>query len=207
MEQYILDIMNDYGYIGVLLLIMAENLFPPIPSEVILTFAGFMTAKGEMTIVGVVIASTVGAVVGALLLYWLGTIFDKKTWGKIIGKYGKILRLKEEDIDKAEAWFDKHGAKTVFFCRFIPLIRSLISIPAGMAKMNIWSFISLTTLGTLIWNTVLIYLGSRIGENWESIVYYMDIYSNIVYACIAIAFVAVCVWFYKKRIKKMNYKK
>lgn len=201
MEEYILSFMDQYGYIGVMLLIMAENIFPPIPSEVILTFAGFMTTKGEMTLWGVVIASTVGAVLGALILYLLGSIFDRKTWEKIITKYGKYLRLKTEDIEKAENWFEKHGNKTVFFCRFIPLIRSLISIPAGMAKMKITHFILLTTAGTLIWNTVLIYLGSRIGEQWEEIVAYMDIYSNAAYTVIAIVGISVIVWFYKKRIK------
>ena len=202
MEDMIFNIMNDYGYIGVFFLIMIENIFPPIPSEVILTFAGFMTAKGELKILMVILASTLGSVIGAVVLYYLGSIFDKETWGKIVDKYGKWLRLKREDIDKSQEWFDNHGNKTVFFCRFIPLIRSLISIPAGMAKMSMKVFLLLTTLGSLIWNTVLIYLGSSIGDNWEVIVEYMDVYSNVAYALIAIVFLTVCYLFYKKRIKK-----
>ena len=142
MQEIILSIMNVYGYLGVFLLIMIENVFPPIPSEVILLFGGFMTTYSKLSIVGMIVASTLGSLFGAIILYYIGKIFNKDRLKKIIsGKLGKILRLKASDIDKADSWFDNKGNKTVFFCRFVPLIRSLISIPAGMSEMPILKFI------------------------------------------------------------------
>ena len=156
MESWITSVMEQFGYFGIALLILVENVFPPIPSEVILTFGGFMTTKSELSIFGVVVASTIGSVGGAVILYWIGRILNVERLERIIEKWGKYLRLTKEDVRKADAWFDKYGPWTVFFCRFIPLIRSLISIPAGMSGMNQWLFLVLTTLGTLIWNLVLV---------------------------------------------------
>lgn len=195
--------MNDYGYIGILLLIALENIFPPVPSEVILTFGGFMTTNTDLTIMGVVIASTIGSVLGAVVLYGIGLLLDVENLGKIIDRWGHILRLTRDDLQKADAWFDKYGPWTVFFCRFVPLIRSLISIPAGMSNMNFALFLILTTIGTFIWNIVLINLGASVGESWDSIVEYMDIYSNIVYVVLFILFVLFIFLFIKTR-KKSN---
>ncbi|HWL22822.1 MAG TPA: DedA family protein [Ureibacillus sp.] len=203
MESWITNIMEDFGYIGVFLLIMLENIFPPIPSEVILTFGGYMTTQSNLSVVGVVIASTLGSVAGAIALYDIGKIVGIKRIGRFVDKWGKFLRLTNQDIYKANDWFKKYGVWTVFFCRFVPLIRSLISLPAGMSKMNFWVFLAFTTIGTLIWNIVLILLGAKVGENWDEIVAYMDTYSNIAYAIIAILIVLFVIWFYKKKaIKK-----
>lgn len=191
--------MEQFGYIGVAFLIMIENLFPPIPSEVILTFGGFMTTNTSLSIIGMIIASTIGAVVGAAILYGVGTLLDVERLEKIVDKYGNVLRITKDDIHKADSWFDRHGVWTVFFCRFVPLIRSLISLPAGMANMSFGLFMLFTTLGTVIWNTVLIYLGAAVGSQWETIVAYMDIYSNIAYALLAILLVAAVVWYIRKR--------
>lgn len=199
MESWITSVMEDFGYIGVFLLIMLENLFPPIPSEVILTFGGFMTTHTDLTIFGVVLTSTLGSVVGAIILYGIGAIIGVNRIERFVAKWGRILRLTVADIHKANDWFMKYGVWTVFFCRFIPLIRSLISLPAGMAKMNFGVFLVLTTLGTLIWNVVLVYLGARVGESWETVVYYMDIYSNIAYALIVIVFVVFVLLFLKSK--------
>ena len=199
MEDWITSVMSDYGYFGIFLLIMLENIFPPIPSEVILTVGGFMTTTTTMTIPGVILASTAGSVVGAVALYGIGLLLDVERLEKIIDKYGNWLRVKKADIHKADAWFDRFGIWTVFFGRLIPLVRSLISIPAGMSNMKFWLFLLFTTLGTLIWNTVLVSVGSAVGENWEDIVGYMDIYSNIVYVLIAIVGIAFLVWYFKKR--------
>ncbi|SFH69910.1 DedA family protein [Pisciglobus halotolerans] len=193
--------MEQFGYFGVAFLIMIENIFPPIPSEVILTFGGFMTTHTSLNITGMVLASTVGAVLGALILYFIGRLLDISRLEKIIDRYGKFLRLTKEDLYKADAWFERYNVWTVFFCRFIPLIRSLISIPAGMSDMSLGLFLVFTTIGTLIWNTILIYLGSIVGAQWETIVHYMDIYSNIAYAIIALAIILVAVW-YIRRVKK-----
>ncbi|WP_087029865.1 DedA family protein [Trichococcus palustris] len=199
MEAWIQSIMEQFGYIGVAFLIMIENLFPPIPSEVILTFGGFMTTNTSLSIIGMIIASTIGAVVGAAILYGVGTLIDVERLEKIVDKYGNILRITKDDIHKADAWFDRHGVWTVFFCRFVPLIRSLISLPAGMANMSFGLFMLFTTLGTVIWNTVLIYLGAAVGSQWETIVAYMDIYSNVAYVLLAILLVAAIIWYIRKR--------
>lgn len=202
MENWITTVMENFGYIGVFLLIMLENLFPPIPSEVILTFGGFMTTHTDLTVTGVVIASTLGSVVGAIILYGVGAIVGVKRIERFVDRWGKFLRLTSGDVRKANRWFEKYDVWTIFFCRFIPLIRSLISIPAGIAKMNFWIFVLLTTLGTLIWNLVLVKVGAAVGESWESIVHYMDIYSNVAYAVIAIIIIIVVVQFYRKKMRK-----
>lgn len=202
MENWITSIMNEFGYIGILLLIALENIFPPIPSEVILTFGGFMTTTSDLSILGVVIFSTIGSVIGAIILYGIGRLIDVDRMEKIIEKWGHILRLTKEDIHKANDWFNKFGVWTVFFCRFVPLIRSLISIPAGMSHMNFGIFLILTTVGTLIWNVVLVNIGAAVGDSWESIVGYMDIYSNFVYAILALLFIVFIVLFIRKRVAK-----
>ena len=201
MQEFILTIMEQFGYIGVFLLIAIENIFPPIPSEVILLFGGFMTTYTKLNIVIMIIAATLGSILGAIVLYYIGKIFNKDRLKKIIsGKIGKILRLKNSDIDKADKWFDTKGNKTVFFCRFIPIVRSLISIPAGMSEMPMGKFLVYTTFGSLIWNTVLVVIGSIVGENWTSILTIFDTYSSIVVVVIAIIFV-ICVYlFYRNRL-------
>ncbi|MED3550603.1 DedA family protein [Cytobacillus praedii] len=202
MENWITDIMNEFGYLGILLLIALENVFPPIPSEVILTFGGFMTTNSELTVMGVVAFSTIGSVAGAVILYGIGRLIDVDRMEKIIEKWGHILRLTKKDIQKADQWFDKYGVWTVFFCRLIPLIRSLISIPAGMSGMNFGVFLLFTTLGTLVWNVILVNVGAAVGDSWETIVKYMDIYSNFVYAFLALAVIVFAVLFMKKRVAK-----
>jgi len=202
LEQWITEIMDQFGYVGIFLLIMLENVFPPIPSEIILTFGGFMTTYTELSIIGVVIASTLGSVVGAVLLYGIGVWCEVKKLESFILKYGRIFRLTVADIHKANAWFEKHGKWTVFVCRLIPLIRSLISIPAGSTRMNFTSFLLLTTLGSFIWNIILINIGAAVGASWETIVGYMDIYSNFIYALIILLFGLFVFLFMKKRFKK-----
>ena len=205
MEEFILSMMNQFGYIGVFLLIAIENIFPPIPSEVILLFGGFMTTYSELNIVLMIIFATLGSLIGAIVLYYIGKILNKERLKKIIdGKIGKILRLKNSDIDKADEWFDKIGNKTVFFCRFIPIVRSLISIPAGMSEMPLGKFFLYTTTGSLIWNTVLIIIGAIVGEKWESILNIFDTYSNIVLVLLVIIFVVGVYLFYHTKNKKKN---
>ncbi|WP_031549090.1 DedA family protein [Salinicoccus luteus] len=199
MENWLTDIMNDFGYIGIAFLIAVENIFPPIPSEVVLTFGGFMTTQSNLGITGVVIAATAGSVGGAVVLYFLGSQLGVERLERIVGRWGHVLRLEKADIHKAQGWFDKYGYWTVFFCRFIPLMRSLISIPAGMAKMNIIPFLLLTTAGTLIWNVVLVYLGASVGNSWQTIVDYMNVYSRIVYAILIILALILIYLFIRKK--------
>lgn len=203
MQDLIITIMNQFGYLGVFLLITLENVFPPIPSEVILLFGGFMTTYTKLNIIIMIIAATLGSIFGAIILYYVGKIFNKERLKKFIsGKIGKVLRLKNSDIDKADEWFDKKGQKTVFICRFIPIVRSLISIPAGMSEMPLVKFLIYTTLGSLIWNTVLIIIGSIVGANWVSILTILDTYSNIVLVLLIVAFVAFVYLFYRSKMKK-----
>ncbi len=200
MNKIILEIINQYGYIGIGLLIAIENIFPPIPSEIILTFGGFMTTFSSMNVWGVILAATIGSVLGAIILYALGRLLNTERLKRLCdGKLGKILRLKKEDIGKAEQWFDKYGNKTVFFCRFIPIVRSLISIPAGMARMKLPVFLLLTTLGTFIWNTVLVYLGRFAGDTWERVASVVDVYSMLAAVFLALAALVIGVVFIKKR--------
>lgn len=200
MQHFIIEFMNSFGYFGVFLLIAIENIFPPIPSEVILLFGGFMTTYTKLNIIFMIIASTLGSLFGAIVLYYIGKIFNKERLKKIISsKIGKILRLKNSDIDKADKWFDTKGNKTVFFCRFIPIVRSLISIPAGMSEMPIIKFLTYTIFGSLIWNTVLIITGKMVGNNWTKILTIFDTYSHIVLITFIILFIILITIFYKKR--------
>lgn len=205
MEEIILEVLNDYGYFGIFFLIMIENLFPPIPSEVILTFGGFVTTHSSLSIIGVITSATLGSVAGAIILYMVGRIFNADRIEKFVSKWQKYLRISPEDIQRANAWFRKNEKWTVFYCRFIPLIRSLISLPAGMARMNLTPFLLLTTLGSLIWNAVLIIIGAYVGESWTSIVKFMDVYSNIAYVGLVVLFITFIYWYfgiYKRKNQK-----
>lgn len=202
MQEIIISIMESFGYLGILLLITIENVFPPIPSEVILLFAGFMTTKSKLTLVGVIIVSTIGSLIGAIILYLVGRLLNKERLIKIVnGKIGKILRLSEKDILKADEWFSKKGTKTVFFCRFVPVLRSLISIPAGISGMNIPKFLIYTTIGSLIWNTVLSYMGMVTGENWEKILAVFETYSTVIKIILLIGVIVLIYIFYRKKQK------
>ena len=202
MQEIIISIMESFGYLGILLLITIENVFPPIPSEVILLFAGFMTTKSKLSLIGVIIVSTIGSLIGAINLYLVGRLLNKERLIKIVnGKIGKVLRLSEKDILKADEWFSKKGTKTVFFCRFVPVLRSLISIPAGISGMNIPKFLIYTTIGSLIWNTVLSYMGMVTGENWEKILSVFETYSTVIKIILLIGVIVLIYIFYRKKQK------
>ena len=203
MENLLEELINQFGYWAIVFLIAIENIFPPIPSEVILTFGGFMTTKSDLSFIGVTITSTIGSVVGAIVLYGIGAWIGERNLYRFVNRYGKFLRVKTKDIDRTIQWFDKYGYWTIFFCRFVPLLRSLISIPAGLTRMNLPLFMLFTTIGTLIWNIVLIYLGQAVGGNWHAIVYYMDIYSRIIYiVLIILAIFIIWKWFKRQRKHK-----
>ena len=207
MEQIIINIMEQVGYLGVFLLIAIENIFPPIPSEVILVFGGFMTTYTSLNIPIMILAATLGSLLGAIVLYYIGKIFNKERLKRIVnGKIGKVLRLKASDIEKADKWFDTKGNKTVFFCRFIPIVRSLISIPAGMSEMPMQKFLLYTISGSLIWNAVLIIVGSIVGDKWETIVGYLDNFSNIILIILVIIFVVAMYYWFVIRKKKQSKK-
>lgn len=203
MQYWMISIMDHYGYFGIAFLILIENLFPPIPSEVILTFGGFLTTYTRMNLIGVILSSTIGSVLGAVVLYQIGSLVPVAKLEAIVnGRIGKLLHFKKEDVTHAVEWFDSKGNYTVFFCRFIPIVRSLISIPAGMAKMNFSKFFILTTLGSFIWNTVLVTLGAVAGASWQKTAQYFHSYSQAG-KLVLCAFTFIGIFLYiKKRFQK-----
>lgn len=199
MENTIIYIMSEYGYIGIMFLIAIENIFPPIPSELILTFGGFMTTYTSLRVVGVIISATFGSLIGAIFLYGLGNFLSPMRLGKLLdGKLGKILNLKKSDFDNACEWFNKRGKSTVLFCRCILIIRSLISIPAGMAEMKMTVFLFFTTIGSLIWNTALVCLGAALGSSWEKITQKTGVVSQIVLFLLVCGITYFFMWIAKK---------
>lgn len=201
MQEIIIQIMDQFGYWGIALLIAIENIFPPIPSEVILTFGGFMTTYTQMNAWIVILFATAGSLLGALALYAVGRFLSPdrlERW--ITGRLGRMLGFKPGDVQRATDWFSRRGKSTVFFCRCIPIVRSLISIPAGTMKMKLPSFLLYTTAGTLVWNTVLVYLGAFAGASWEKIVAYTDTYTTVTLLVIFAVLLVLAFLFVKRRL-------
>lgn len=165
LEDWVLSIMEKLGYLGIAFLMFLDNVFPPIPSEIIMPSAGYTAAKGELTLIGVIIAGSIGSLLAAALLYWIGRKIPQQHLFSIIERYGKYLRIDVADLEKSLAWFEKYGHRIVFFGRMIPAVRSLISIPAGMSNMPFRKFMAYSAAGTIIWTTFLAYIGYHFGEN------------------------------------------
>lgn len=202
MEQIIIDLINKYGYLGIFGLITIENLFPPIPSEVILTAGGFMTTCSSMTILGVALFSTFGSVLGAIILYLLGSVLSQNRILQLIqSPLGRILHFHMEDILRSIDTFRKKGKKAVFLFRFVPIMRSLISLPAGMCKMDPIIFLVYTTLGSLGWNLILVYIGSIIGLHRDYFYHLYASYSIIIKILLGLYFLYTLVKMYKKHKK------
>lgn len=178
------ELMERLGAPGAGLAVALENLFPPIPSEVILPLAGFTASRGEMNLFAAIVWTTVGSVVGAVVLYYLGVALGRD---RVRAVAARLPLMKLSDIDKTEAWFARHGAKTVFLGRMVPIFRSLISIPAGVERMPIATFLLYTTLGSLIWNTVFVMAGYLLGENWHAVESYVGTFQNVVITVGALA--------------------
>jgi membrane protein DedA with SNARE-associated domain len=172
-------IMETLGAPGAGLAVALENLFPPIPSEVILPLAGFTASQGDMSLAAAIIWTTVGSMVGAVVLYWIGALVGRERTRAIAAR---LPLVKVSDIDRTEAWFAKHGRKTVFFGRMVPLFRSFVSIPAGIERMPMTTFLLFTTLGSLIWNTVFVLAGYALGENRQIVENYAGTYQKAVLA-------------------------
>lgn len=194
---WIADLIEGFGALGVALLMILENLFPPIPSELILPFAGFLVGRGELGFLPVLVASTAGSLFGALILYALGR------WGgrKLILRYGRFLRVKEADLDRAEGWFDKYDEWVVLFGRMVPGVRSVVSIPAGMLGTPFVRFVLLTTAGSAAWNALLLGAGWYLGDNWQQIAGIVGSASNVVLVLVAVALVSAAVWWWRRRVR------
>jgi membrane protein DedA with SNARE-associated domain len=193
--DWVVGLMETLGAPGAGLAVAIENLFPPIPSEIILPLAGFAASRGDLNLVAAIVFTTLGSLLGAMALYgigaWLG--IDRIKW---IAK--KLPLVDVSDVDKTEAWFQKHGSKAVFFGRMLPIFRSLISIPAGIERMHLGKFALLTTAGSLIWNTIFIMAGFWLGEQWHVVEEYADILKYVVIAGV----VAAVGWFVFSRVRK-----
>lgn len=193
--DWVISIMEAIGSPGVGLAVFLENVFPPIPSEVILPLAGFTASQGSMNVVAAFIWATVGSLAGAYFLYYLGAAIGANRLRKIAAW---MWLVKVEDVDAALAWFDKYGKASILIGRVIPGIRSLISIPAGIDRMNPLTFGLYTLLGSSVWNALLIYCGWILGENWHAVEGVIDQYSKVVYALVALALVAVFLWLLRR---------
>ncbi len=200
MQELIISFMNRFGYIGILLLITLENIFPPIPSEVILTLGGFMTTYTSMNVPGVILFSTFGSLLGAIILYYAGKILNQERLISLsMGPLGRILHFKTTDICRSISRFREKGNASVFYCRFIPILRSLISIPAGICEMPQGRFIIYTTLGSLIWNTILVSLGNILGDNWEMISNIFHKYSTLTKIILLLLLVLLVMKHFRKK--------
>jgi len=199
LRQWILQVVAAYGYLGIFLMIALENVFPPIPSEIILTFGGFMAAVTRMNTFGVVTAATAGAMVGAAVLYRIGRVLGRLRTEALVARWGRVLRIRQQDVDRALDWFSRYRGKTVFLCRMVPLLRSLISIPAGMAQMPVGRFLLLTALGSAIWNTLLVSAGVLLGERWEEILGFLHTYSAVTCAVLALCCIGGVLWLLLRR--------
>lgn len=184
LEQWVLSIMEKLGYLGIAFLMFLDNVFPPIPSEIIMPSAGYTASKGELTLIGVIMAGSAGSILAAMLLYWVGRKVPQQRLFKLTERYGKYLRIQVSDLEKALDWFNKHGHRIIFFGRMIPAVRSLISIPAGMSKMPFAKFMFYSIAGTLIWTSFLAYLGFHFSQNQALMSLIMQRISTIILAIV-----------------------
>ena len=201
MTSAVLDIAEraiaEGGYLMLSLLILVENLFPPIPSEVILPLAGYGVFRGTLALVPAVIAATAGSLAGAVILYLLGRYGGRP----VLLRYGRLLRLDERKLDRADDWFDRHGPKIVFFGRFLPGLRSIVSIPAGMSEMPWRTFVLLTTAGSALWNIALIGAGALLGDGWHAASAWVDTFDVVVLtALVAGAVVLGAIYLWRRRV-------
>ena len=184
--DWLVNAISTIGYPGVFISVFLESFFAPIPSEIILPFSGFVASTGKMDLVFVIVIATVAAYLGSLPFYFIGK-WGEKPVINFINKYGKYLFIQQKDIDKVFGAFDKYGKGVVFFGKLIPMIRTLISFPAGVAKMQFARFSMYTLLGSLTWNILLTYAGYQLGDHWSVVSKWIEKYQNVILVLIIIA--------------------
>ena len=212
LANWVQDVINQFGYFGVALLVVIENVFPPIPSEIVLPFAGFVAQQGasavnatadaaqsDTTVIGMMIAATVGSVVGALILYFVSAAIGPERLRGFVERFGKWFGVKSSDLVRAEEWFDRRSVVAVLVGRCVPLIRSIVSIPAGFRRMKLTSFVVLTAIGSAVWNIALIGAGAVLGDQWERVGEYVGVFQWLVIAAVLVLFVRFVVSRLKKR--------
>ena len=212
LANWVQDVINQFGYFGVALLVVIENVFPPIPSEIVLPFAGFVAQQGasavnatadaaqsDTTVIGMMIAATVGSVVGALILYFVSAAIGPERLRGFVERFGKWFGVKSSDLVRAEEWFDRRSVVAVLVGRCVPLIRSIVSIPAGFRRMKLTSFVVLTAIGSAVWNIALIGAGAVLGDQWERVGEYVGVFQWLVIAVVLVLLVRFVVSRLKKR--------
>ena len=181
------DLIDRLGYPGVGFLVALENVIPPIPSEVILPLAGFQADQGDFNLFLLIVVATIGSIVGAMILYTVGAVLGEERIRRLVGRFGKYVLVTTGDIDKATSWFKRHGRSAVFFGRLVPVVRSLVSIPAGVDKMPLGSFLIYTTVGSAIWNTILIVAGYLLGTQYDRVEGFVKVFQYVVIAAVLVA--------------------
>lgn len=186
LNQWITDIVETLGWLGVAFLVALENLFPPIPSEVVLPLAGYVAGRGGPSFLGLVAAATLGSVVGSWALYGIAASVGEARLHRFVLRYGRFFGVDEDEMARAQAWFDRRGSVAVLVGRCVPLIRSLVSLPAGLRRMPLLRFTVLTAIGSTVWNFALIGAGVLLGEHWERVSDAVGIFQLVVLAVIVV---------------------
>jgi membrane protein DedA with SNARE-associated domain len=215
LANWVQDVITQFGYLGVALLVVIENVFPPIPSEIVLPFAGFVAQQGasavnatagsaqsDTTVIGMMIAATIGSVVGALVLYFVSAAIGPERLRAFVARFGKWFGVKSSDLVRAEEWFDRRSVAAVLVGRCVPLIRSIVSIPAGFRRMKLTSFVVLTAIGSAVWNIALIGAGAVLGDQWERVGEYVGVFQWLV----IVAALILLVRFVFSRLKSIRRK-
>lgn len=174
MSDFMTGLMESWGYAGVFFLMVLENIFPPIPSEIVMPMAGYAAERGDLTLIGVIISGSLGSFVGILPWYWLGRALGHERLRRLADRYGRFLLLSGEDVDGAKRWFDRHGRAAVFFGRLVPGVRTLVSAPAGAAEMRFGLFCLLSAVGTAIWASALAVAGYMLGASFQDLSKVLD---------------------------------
>lgn len=203
MLDFSVSIIETIGLVGAGLLIAIEVIILPIPSEIVLLLTGVNVGLGTFTFWGAILATTLGSLVGAAFLYMIGWWVSEARIRYLVEKYGKYLGFHVKDFDKATDFFDRYGVPIVFFGRLIPVVRSLVSIPAGLTRMNPYKFFLFTAAGSLIWNTAWISVGFTLGENWKVAEQFSSVIDYVVYAVIAYIAIHLAYRFFKVRRSRL----
>ncbi len=196
LASFIIGGISALGYFGVALMMAIESACIPLPSEIIMPFAGFLVAGGQFTLLGATIAGSIGSVVGSVLAYWVGIYGGRK----FIEKYGKYILISHHDLEIADKFFNKYGSGAIFFSRMLPVIRTFISLPAGIAKMNFAKFVVYTFLGSLPWCYGLAYIGKKLGDNWDILGAYFHKFD----AAIGILFIIMIIWYIRRHLNNLK---
>lgn len=203
LSALIINFIQSTGYWGVFLLMTLESALIPIPSEITMPFAGFLVSTGKLSMIGIILAGTIGNLIGSLIAYGLGYFLEETIIVSLIEKYGKFILVTKHEYDRAIHWFNKYGGKIAFFSRLLPAVRTFVSLPAGLSEMNIWKFSIYTFLGSLMWSAFLAYIGFYLGENWHSIEVY---YRKFEFALAGI-FIVLVVWYINHKLKIIKIRK